>query len=482
MSVQFIIDKNREKKYSGGLKGRSAMNRVFISLFMLISVVLFPVNEVFAAFSVSLTPYEGGYDLSYGKVSGPRVNKEVTVNIISTIGKQYRLIQSLLEPISSPSGVSLSQNNFVVYGIRGTNKSGTLGVEQERPIGLGRDYIYTSSQDGLSDSFTLVYGLQGPFDVAPGNYRGRLSFTLEAIDSTQVPVTVFLDISTEIDVQSKIEIKVADGGSAIRLNPAREEEASVDVLVDIKGGMGSQFKIIQSVDDLPVSSEGNKLSEGAVKFLVKDTERGAALTTPTDLSLRPQTIYTSGLNGEAETFVITYSAGDLTAEKAGRYRSALKYILEGTGYIKQGLIATLDLEIDNARTFELTVTPEAGGVLRFQNLKAGSPPQVNEVVISVKSNIVKPYQITQKVLSPFTNKEGNVIPANYFTLRQESIDTKGILKFPIKTEAVVGDTVLFISDKQGSADTFKLIYELGIPPDLKAGDYSTTITYSLSEI
>ena len=482
MIEDFVIDKIREKKYSDGSKGRSAMNRAFISMFILISAVLFPANEVFAAFSISVTPYEGGYDLNYGKVSGPRVNKEVTVNIISSIGNQYRLIQSLLEPISNPSGVSLPQNNFFVYGIRGTNKYGTLGVEQERPIGLGRTYIYTSNQDGLSDSFTLVYGLQGPFDVAPGNYRGRLSFTLEAIDSTQAPVTVLLDISAEIDVESKIEIKTVDGVSAIRLNPGREGEESADVLVDIKGGMGSQFKIIQSVEELPVSSEGYKLPEGAVNFLIKDTRRGTGLTVPTSLSLRPQAIYTSSLNGEAETFIITYSVADLAGEKAGRYRAALKYILEGTGYIKQGLIGTLDLEIDNQRTFELTVTPEAGGVLRFQNLKADSQPQTNEVVISIKSNIATPYQITQKVLSPFTNKEGNVIPANYFTLRQESLDTKGILKFPIKTEAVVGDTVLFISDKQGSADTFKLIYELGIPPDLRAGDYSTTITYSLSEI
>jgi len=41
---------------------------------------------------------------------------------------------------------------------------------------------------------------------------------------------------------------------------------------------------------------------------------------------------------------------------------------------------------------------------------------------------------------------------------------------------------LFISDEKGSPDKFKVIYELSIPPDLKAGDYSTRITYSITAI
>jgi hypothetical protein len=462
------------------------MNKNVKTIFILVltTIILLAFNKAFAAFSLSITPYAGGYDLNYGKINGlePRINKEVVVNINCDIGKQYRLIQSLLEPLTNIQGTSIPQNNLLVYGIRGTNKYGTLAVEEEVPVSFGRMFIYTSNQSGLSDSFTLVYGLEGPFNVPAGIYRGRLSFTLEPIDTAQAPVSVILNISAEIAIESKIEITTATGTKTITLNPTREEMKSADVLIDIKGAMGSQFKIIQVMNEAPVSSEGYRLSEDAIKLYVKDARKGIGITLPTSLSCGPQTIYTSGISGEAEAFIVNYSLGDLGKEKAGKYRTAIKYLLEGSGYLKEGLIDTLALEIENAPIFDLIISPEAGGLIQFKNLRAFSPPQINEVVIQVKTNIGKPYQVSQKVLSGFTSKEGDVIPEKYFKLKEEEIDTKGILKYPAKTEAKVGDTALFVSDKEGSPDSFKVIYELSIPADLKAGDYSTGITYTLSEI
>ena len=74
------------------------------------------------------------------------------------------------------------------------------------------------------------------------------------------------------------------------------------------------------------------------------------------------------------------------------------------------------------------------------------------------------------------------MPTKYFNLRTESLDTKGVLRLAQKIEVKKGDTVLFVSDNKGNPDKFKVIYELIPPRDVKAGNYSTNITYSLLEI
>ena len=456
--------------------------KLLILNFVLICVLI--PNAFAATFSLSVTPYEGGYDLRYGKV-GPasgRINREVTVNITSDIAKQYRLVQNLLEPLSLPQGSRISESNFVVYAIRGTNKYGTLNVAEEVPVSLSRQIIYTSSQSGPSDSFTLVYGLIPQSGIEAGSYRGRISFTLEPIDSTQDLVTVILNIFAELETESAVEINTITGGKDIILRSDNEDMRSSSVAVDIKGGFGRQFRILQKVTEQLLSPEGNVLGWEAINFVGRGSQKGMLINEPTLFSPAQQIIYTSSASGAAESFVIDYALGDLSQQKAGRYKTKIKYFLEGVDAQAQ-LITTLGLEIENARLFELVVTPEnPQGIINFLNLKPKEPPKKNEVIIEVKSNLAKRYQVSQNVYSDLTSKEGDVVPEGCFTLKTESLETKGNLKFPLAKGVKKGDTSLFISDEQGSPDKFKLIYELTVPWQVKAGDYSTRITYSLSEI
>jgi len=105
------------------------------------------------------------------------------------------------------------------------------------------------------------------------------------------------------------------------------------------------------------------------------------------------------------------------------------------------------------------------------------------VLIEVKSNLGRPYQVTQNVLSELVNSQGDKIPAQYFSLRTiAQNNTQGKLKIPDRIPVEKGSALLFISDLKGSADQFKIIYELISPADLKAGNYSSRITYTLTEI
>ncbi|MCX5701573.1 MAG: hypothetical protein NTW64_01125 [Candidatus Omnitrophica bacterium] len=473
---------------------RKSIFNLIILVGLLISTSLFISPEcAFAAFSLSITPYEGGYDLRYGRIGLglERVSKEVSVQIAADIGKQYRLVQMLLEPLTNPQGISIPQNNFLMYGIR--NASGAMNVEQEIYVSLGRTIIYTSNQLGGPDSFVLVYSLKGPFNVPPGEYRGRISFTLEPIDSSQAPVTQILNIFAVIETESAIEIKTETGARVISLSAATLETQTKSVLVDCKGDLGSQFRIFQLLLQPLQSDEGKELPAEAINFKIDGAKKGVGQTEATPLSAnQKELIYTSGLKGDSESFAINYSLIEPERYNAGRYKTKIAYIVERNGI--QDTQDFFDLEAEIAPVFDLIITPELGGVIKFRNIKPSRQPTVSssEVIIEIKTNIGKKFQVSQKALSDLVNKEGKIVPSDYFTLRTEPIDNtgtdkdidkiKGLLRFPKNTAVTKEDTAIFISDEIGSPGRFKVIYELNVPLDVGPGDYSANVVYSISEL
>jgi hypothetical protein len=457
-------------------------------LAMALTYFLVP-QKVFAAFSLSVRPepYRGTDDLRFETISatGEPVSEVLKIDISSDIGR-YEVTQDVLMPLTnSAQGISIPDENFIFYA-QGKTTYGTLNyIEQDTPV-RGIKNIYTSNAAGASDYFELVYAIKTPLDVAPGIYNGRIAFVLRPLDAPGQPqVITILNVIAQIGAgESSIEITTATGSKIITLNSAKEETRSFDVLVNVKGNIGSQFRILQLLPEPLKSPEGKELSYEAVNFVVREAKKGIGPTQATPLSSRIDEVYKSGLKGEAESFVINYSLGDLSKQKAGRYKTNIQYRLEGAGgFIKEGLIDTFGLEVEIERIFDLALKTESDtGTIEFKDLKPTQPPKTYEVAIEVNTNVDKPYQVTQNAYSELTSKEGQVMPAKYFTLRTEGVDTKGALKFPEQGEVKKGDMVLFASDDKGSPDKFKIIYELTCPRDVKAGDYSTNITYSLSEI
>jgi hypothetical protein len=139
------------------------------------------------------------------------------------------------------------------------------------------------------------------------------------------------------------------------------------------------------------------------------------------------------------------------------------------------------VEIGKVFTLDLKTESDSGSI-SFRDLKPGQAPRTYELLVSPKSNIGKKYQVTQKLLSELVNKEGRKIPPAFFTIRTEALkETKGTVKLPEKTASAVGVTSLFVSDRKGSPDSFKVLYELEVPKDLIAGDYATSLVLSISE-
>ena len=492
MKGQESVDSFKKKVYimpASGVEIMGIKDSMKIMILTVALTYLLAPQKVFAAFSLSVRPdpYLGSDDLRFETINptGEPMSEVLKIEVTSDIGR-YELTQNLLTPLTNSAlGVSMPDDNFIFYA-RGRATYGILNyIEQDTPV-RGLKNIYTSNDQGTSDYFELVYAIKTPLGIPAGLYNGRIAFVLNPIgSSTQTQIIKTLNIIAQVGMgESAIEITTATGTKIITLNSAKENMGSFDVLVNVKGRVGSQFRILQLLPEPVRSTEGEELSYEAVNYVVGEAKKGIAPSQATLLSNRMDEVYKSGLQGESESFIITYSLGDLFQQKAGRYKTNIQYRLEGTGgFIKEGLIETLGLEVEIERKFDLAVKTELGtGMIEFRDLKPTQPPRTYEVSLEVNTNIAKPYQVTQNVYSELTSKEGEVMPTKYFTLRTEGLDTKGALKFPQQTEVKKGDTVLFVSDNKGNPDKFKVIYELTPPRDVKAGNYSTNITYSLSEI
>lgn len=444
-------------------------------------------SPAFAA--ITARPVTGQSELSFQVNPGSTVTPaEVTISITNPLVR-YEVRQEL---IMSPSSgqYQIDWRSFSMRGIRRSLAAGgTFYAGQDAPMPLMTfDPIYTNI-NGLPEQFTLVYYVNLPASIPAGSYRGRLKYTFVPLTAGAPQAYAFLNILVNVGQQpaagpqkADIEIKPLTGLNAIMLNSAREDMQNFDVQVTMNARPNNLFTLSEIIREPMMSSEGNQLDYAVVDFQTRNVRTGMGVPV-TPLSIQQQRIFTSGPGGEApDSFIVNYKLGDLSGEKAGRYKTRIQYMLEQSGR-PITLLKALDLQIEIERIFELVITPEEQrSAIEFRDLKPSEEPKESTVTVEIKTNIGRQYQVSQNVFSELSDKEGKVYPSKYFTMRQESISTKGKLKYLAKSEVKKGDTVLFVSDAQGSPDKFKLIYELNTSWDIKAGNYSSRVAYSLAEL
>ena len=420
--------------------------------------------------------------MRFGSVTsfGPFITQEVIIDVMSDESVQYQVTQRLLEPMRNSQGIEIPQEAFFFYGIRGSNRIGTLLVQQETPVMMGRRIVYTSNQTGNSDSFKLAYVLKTPLGVPSGSYRGRIAFTLEPVGGSAAPMTLVLNLFADISAETGFDIRTRRGTKIISLYTSQEDGLSDTVAVAVKGALGRPYRIMQELVRPLESPDGRRLSAESVVFRVEQARQGSGPSGNTPLPRQRDALYTSGERGEADEFLVTYALHSPGDEQAGRYRSRISYTLTGQGLEEP--LETLVIEVDVEAVFELSVAPEMGGVIQFRDLKPGDKPRYCEVVLEVKNNTGKEYQVSQHLPSALASRDGVEVSPEYFKIKTEPADTKGKLLLPELEVVRKGDTVLYRSDGQGSADSFKVIYSLDPAFEIQAGDYATQITYSITEL
>jgi hypothetical protein len=444
-------------------------------------------HRAFAAFDLSYLFNEGGSRLEFDRSNFSREITFTTLN--DTPDNRYEIRQRIESPLRSRDNPSVTiGNNFVVRGFRGSNKYGDLRTPSGDIVVRNDELIYVSNPAGSADSFTLVYSIINSQEIAPGYYIGRISLIVNPINSSALPVTKVIEVYANIPNDGgslSVSVAPAEGTNAIILNPYASNNlpGASGAVVTVNGTFNGPFRIMQMLSSPIQSQEGKFIDSSNLLVSVPDAQKGVALKQPIPVSNNIQTIYSSRPDGSSDkAFTILYSLADPLNLVAGDYRSRIQYLLESSG--KQVNLGALDLEIRQERVFEISITPQDQRYsIDFANLKPTDGPRLNEVLIEVKSNLGRPYQVTQNVLSELTSSTGDKIPAKYFSLLTLAVNnTKGSMKIDRKIPVERGSQLLFISDSSGSADKFKVVYELICPADLRAGNYSSLITYTLTEI
>lgn len=458
--------------------------KIIFTLMLIAPVILY--QEAYAAFDLSYSFDEGGSRLEFDRINFSRGITFTTLN--DTVNNRYEIRQRIESPLRNRDNPTITiGNDFVVRGIRGTNRYGDLRLPTgDLPV-RNDELIYVSDTAGTADSFTLAYGIVNTQEIAPGYYTGRISLILNPINSSALPVTKVIEVYVNIPNDGgslSVTVAPAEGASSIILNPSAGNDlrGAANAVVMINSSFSGPFRIMQMLPTPIQSQDGRFLDSNNLIFNIPDAQAGVAINQPTPVASNIQTIYSSRPDGSSDkAFTIAYSLANPLSLVAGNYRSRLQYLLEFSG--KQVNLGALDLEIRQERIFEISITPQDQRYnIDFVNLKASEGPRLNEVLIEVKSNIGRPYQVTQNVLSELVNSTGDKIPSENFSLQTVSMNTKGNLKIASKMPVERGNLLLFVSDSDGSADKFKVIYEIVCSADLKSGNYSSRITYTLTEI
>lgn len=468
------------------------------------SVLSNTIQPCFAAFSLAVEPFEGGYDLRFGNLNtqGTKLVREVTIRITTDIGKQYRVYQRIEKPLTTPDQVEIDRNQFQMYTLLNSNSKGTLERIEEFPVMPQDTVVYTSNTAGDGDSFKLVYTLTPSVNQVTGSYYGRILYILIPIDSTQDQVVKTLNMYADLTNEGAVEISTDSGFKVIRISSKVLEIAKSQypaVFISIKGNLGTRYRIYQQLKDSVLKGAGGGQFDLKKVTYTATEKNNSTITKQGDLfDLKSKTlIYTSDDLGSSNGISVQFKpAGDFSQQRANFYTGAIDYFLEmdrPAATLESGFIDSVALELEVEPVFRIIatsivkdqpVTQEGVVQLRFDDLSYKSGAKESKVKIKIESNLGKPYLVTQRLSSPMQNEEGYKLADELFTFALEKKeDTEAKLKFDKETAVESEkDIPLFVSNTSGDNDEFEVTYRLRVTPDTRPGDFNTAISYSLSEL
>lgn len=434
----------------------------------------------FAAVSLSVNPVDGSNSLRFDRipVAGVEINQEIHVRVSSTNGNRYQVFQRIFEPIVNEKGDALNLQAIETRTLSNTNSYGTLYLQNSGHMGMGDQLLYSSSQSGESDSFIIGYSLDHQLINTGGSFRGRLVFTVRGMgnaSSDQVTIDVFLDTSSSL----KISVKGAHDPTRVRIKGSDISDKTADyVNVSFSGNSGREIRIYQYIETLPQNEMGDELGADIIQTDAQGGTEGLRAQGVNSLGHARALIYSSAK--DEDNFVIYFltNADQVQQQNAGSYVGKIKYIVE-TDQGKQEF--PVDIQCEIPPVFIMNVTTPPGGV-SFSNVLANSPPQDKAVVVTVSSNLHKPYQVLEDFQTSMTNSQGKEFNNKYFTIQVEiPSGQKGQTNFADFSPIQTGEIPVFSSDSMGSGATFTVVYRLQGYDQMSPGNFLAPVRFSLNQ-
>lgn len=134
--------------------------------------------------------------------------------------------------------------------------------------------------------------------------------------------------------------------------------------------------------------------------------------------------------------------------------------------------------------FELSVSGPTKGNIEFGIAERDplGPVTVEsqEVVLTAKSNLRRPYEITHALVTPLSNERNDRFAEKDLTVFAENFKTSG--RAVRGTSVGTTSSAIYTSDPEGKSETVKANYRLLVRPQQAAGHYQTKLVYTITTI
>ncbi len=458
---------------------RKFKNHFVNFLFFLVTFFSFFVSSANASLDFSIVPVDGGSTLRFSRGDlAAGVTKEVRVRITSNENIQYQVSQQLISPFVNERGVIITRPVLNASILQGSSGSGTVYLSSYEALNRGDQLLYTSSANGMSESFTVIYKVDTQYLPDSGSFKGLVQYTLRPVGGGQLQ-TVQTNVFIESNSSLKFNVEGSSGSNLVRIS-SKKDALPGHVDFSFESNSAKDLKIYAEVLTYPTNDLNIELEVGILKLSYAGARNGELSFQQTvDLPRNRVLIYKSSQQSDSFSALFSLSPDDLAKVSAGDYHGRMRFSFETPQGVKN---YDFELDINIAPFFEI-VLDFPNGSIDFSRVVFGGEPQIKEVDVNVRTNLGRPYAVKQKVADVLINEKSHPIPKQYFNVRQELM-AKSLGKVD-STEFVpveAGETVIFKSDKSGSSANFKIYYRLTPFAAIQSGEYKTAIVYDLGEL
>jgi hypothetical protein len=455
--------------------------RFLLFLISIFGTFLFLLNQTVpcdASLSVSITSDIGNNSLKFSRsdLQTPS-SKEVRIRVSSSDNTQYQVFQRIIDPFVNEQGMFYDQPFLQYYGQAGSNSSGTLYGQAPAFIFRSDQLVYTSSQTGETDAFTLYYYVDPQRLTSSGRFFGKILFSVRPL-GTGSQAEAFLEVNVDSSGEFNVEVQTSRGGKLLRLGTAGQDMLEDMMTIEFSGNNNGSLKITQEIQEYPHSETNEFLPKDAVKYSVSNKENKASSSLDF-LSNKSEVLFNS--QSLADTISVNFFLNEAVRDKllATIYKGVINYRIES---LQETRNVPIDLEIAIPPIFELSLKIISGS-MSFSHLIADEPPQFKEVEINIKSNLGKPYMVIQKVTDVLRNASGEKIDEQFFTMSEVISESEpGEISHKDFIPVRAGEETIFVSNSGGQSATFKQIFRLQPYRGMAPGEYLSIIEYSLVEI
>ena len=391
---------------------------------------------------------------------------EVTVRILNDLGGRYRVIQAISAPLTNEHGARLATGSLQAELASGSQ--GRLAFTGQQPVRSGAMELY-SSERGTADSFTVVYSLVQPETLQAGTYTGAFIFTLETGSSGTVDT---LNVPIRLTVEPIAGLEFTDGSprrvSWNRLEPGSEGDPLAIGLRLIQN-LPAQAEIVHVLDG-PLRNERGDTVPWTAMHLVTASPDGSILDKPLEQRVTFPLASGSATGGIQLSYRIAVPAG----QPAGRYRAQVQVQL-----LSQTIAYPIEAEVVPIMALEVRAADGGPPRMGFGQLLPGKQSEIKQLVLDIRSNMGQPYEVSQDLAHPLVSPDGHLLPAEALVC---SISQPPIGQAMVSGEAAVdaGRRVLYRSDERGSSATLALQCAVRVPEYATAGDYQTSLTFTIT--